>query len=86
VGNRGSGAAVTWFIGTGPEEFRLPAGCLFATDLPGTISSTKVFHSPQLGHFPIQRGDSLAQDWQTYFECVFDMLPRQYTDAFSEIQ
>src|SRR5690606_28038106 len=32
---------------------------------PGTVSSTRVFHSSQLAHFPVQRVLTAPQFWQT---------------------
>jgi hypothetical protein len=45
-----------------------------------------VFHSPQFGHFPTQRADSQAQDWQTYRECILSLIIVQYTDDRRDLQ
>jgi len=57
-------------IGTGAassdkREWRL-FDCLGAA-----ISSTKVFHPPQLGQRPIHRAETYPQSWQTYFDWLF---------------
>ena len=39
-------------------------------------SSDRVFHSPQEGHFPPQRGDSKPQLEQTYTVFAFGAMPR----------
>jgi hypothetical protein len=78
-----------------------PAG--FFESLSGEgASSTKVFHSLQLGHFPTQRGETYPHDWHTYFVCIFvtggndgvnwiswnadRKLLNQYSDVCNEIQ
>jgi hypothetical protein len=43
-------------------------------------SSTNEFHSEQLGHLPIHRGDTYPHDWHTYFVRVFDMA-ESYRDG-----
>jgi len=46
---------------------------LLAEDFVSTISSTNVFHSPQLLHFPIHLGELVPQFWQINMVLVLDI-------------
>lgn len=53
---------------------KLPELLWLVADFATTISSENEFHTPQFGHFPIQRGDSNPQSLQINIDFCFNLV------------